>query len=390
MTCSHGVAAVTEEVERIAGADNVDVDLDSGTLRLGARDSDDDAVRAAVEQARYGLASAVAHVAPRATTKLMSSCRSQRLRRPLAALASAGLIAAFGGVVPGSAGTALASKPTPPKIVLAASQLSVAEELGPDIVTVVAWHSRAGLGLRVQVLSGLEVATAQPITARGAKLGRACGTGCTTATIAGNATTVAVKASIGGKSYSATLPVAFDASGAGRAAALLTRMNRGQLSLRSASIWESLFSAPGEGDDTTLQLVAPDRFAYQVTSAGKLLSETIIIGTREWDRTAGQASWSETSYGSQPWSAAAYLAWWSGYDTQARLLDVERTPSGTVADVAAVNNIADLGPVWFRFHIDVTHERLESLRMITAEHFMSQRWSGFERPLQIKPPASRH
>jgi hypothetical protein len=318
----------------------------------------------------------------------MGAHLSGRRRRLAAALVSAGLIAACASALP-SAGSALASGASPPKVLLAPSQVSVAEELGPDIVTALVSHTRTGLGLRVQVLSGLEVPTAQTITSPDAKLGGGCGTGCRTASLGGKATTVTLEASIGGKAYSATLPVAFDASRAAQAAALLSRMDKSQERLRSASIRESLFSAPGEGEDTTFQVVAPDRFAYQVSSAGKLESETIIIGTSEWDRTAGQSSWSESSYGSQPWSAASYLAWWHGYDTQARLLDVERNSSGTVADVATVNNIADLGPVWMRFHIDVTHERLESLRMITAEHFMSQSWTAFNQRLQIAPPKTR-
>jgi copper chaperone CopZ len=56
MTCAHCVAAVTEEVARIPGAEHVDVDLESGTLAISGDDIDAADVRAAVEEAGYSLA----------------------------------------------------------------------------------------------------------------------------------------------------------------------------------------------------------------------------------------------------------------------------------------------------------------------------------------------
>jgi copper chaperone CopZ len=56
MTCSHCVAAVSEKVGAIAGAEGVAVDLDSGRLDVRGHDVDDAAVRAAVEEAGYSLA----------------------------------------------------------------------------------------------------------------------------------------------------------------------------------------------------------------------------------------------------------------------------------------------------------------------------------------------
>jgi copper chaperone len=56
MTCSHCAAAVTEEVSRIARAQNVEVDLESGTLQFDGTGIDTAAVRAAVEEAGYSLA----------------------------------------------------------------------------------------------------------------------------------------------------------------------------------------------------------------------------------------------------------------------------------------------------------------------------------------------
>jgi copper chaperone len=56
MTCAHCVSSVTEEVQEIAGVDQVDVVLDTGALTVTSSQSlDDDAVRAAVEEAGYQL-----------------------------------------------------------------------------------------------------------------------------------------------------------------------------------------------------------------------------------------------------------------------------------------------------------------------------------------------
>ncbi|HWJ82274.1 MAG TPA: heavy-metal-associated domain-containing protein [Nocardioides sp.] len=57
MTCGHCVASVTEEVQEIAGVEDVAVDLASGAVTVtSAEPLDDDAVRAAVEEAGYQLA----------------------------------------------------------------------------------------------------------------------------------------------------------------------------------------------------------------------------------------------------------------------------------------------------------------------------------------------
>ena len=57
MTCSHCVAAVTEEVSAVPGVTTVDVDLASGGLTVTSEAPvDGAAVRAAVEEAGYEVA----------------------------------------------------------------------------------------------------------------------------------------------------------------------------------------------------------------------------------------------------------------------------------------------------------------------------------------------
>jgi copper chaperone len=56
MTCGHCVDAVTEEVSAVPGVTAVDVDLASGGLTVSSTEPvDDDAVRAAVEEAGYQI-----------------------------------------------------------------------------------------------------------------------------------------------------------------------------------------------------------------------------------------------------------------------------------------------------------------------------------------------
>ena len=57
MTCGHCVASVTEEVQEIPGVTDVQVDLATGALSItSSQPIEDDAVRAAVDEAGYQLA----------------------------------------------------------------------------------------------------------------------------------------------------------------------------------------------------------------------------------------------------------------------------------------------------------------------------------------------
>jgi len=56
MTCAHCAAAVTEEVSSVAGVESVQVDVATGRVVVAGTGVDDDAVRAAVDEAGYALA----------------------------------------------------------------------------------------------------------------------------------------------------------------------------------------------------------------------------------------------------------------------------------------------------------------------------------------------
>jgi copper chaperone len=57
MSCGHCVAAVTAELQKLGGVTAVDVVLDGGVVTVRSEQPlDDDAVRAAVDEAGYDLA----------------------------------------------------------------------------------------------------------------------------------------------------------------------------------------------------------------------------------------------------------------------------------------------------------------------------------------------
>lgn len=58
MTCDHCRVSVAKEVEQIAGVAGVQVDVDRGRMIVSGRDFSEAAVRDAVDQAGYRVASA--------------------------------------------------------------------------------------------------------------------------------------------------------------------------------------------------------------------------------------------------------------------------------------------------------------------------------------------
>lgn len=53
MTCGHCVAAVSAAASSIPNVDRVEVDLDSGTVKVAGEDIDPSAVQAAIAEAGY-------------------------------------------------------------------------------------------------------------------------------------------------------------------------------------------------------------------------------------------------------------------------------------------------------------------------------------------------
>ena len=56
MTCSHCADAVTSEVSAVPGVSSVDVTVETGTVVVHGENVDDQAVRAAIDEAGYEVA----------------------------------------------------------------------------------------------------------------------------------------------------------------------------------------------------------------------------------------------------------------------------------------------------------------------------------------------
>jgi copper chaperone len=56
VSCGHCRAAITSEVEKVAGVSSVDVDLDTKRVAVAGAELDDAAVRAAIDEAGYDVA----------------------------------------------------------------------------------------------------------------------------------------------------------------------------------------------------------------------------------------------------------------------------------------------------------------------------------------------
>jgi copper transport protein len=278
--------------------------------------------------------------------------------------------------------------PGPADATLARGQLSVAEEAGPDIVA--AWVSRipGGLGVKIRTLNALEQPTAAPLQAAQTTLTGSCGLGCHTATIKGSPSLLTVAVSKHGHTYTARLPIRYQPASDQLAQRLLSRLEAAEAKLPAAVVHESLASGPGAANITTYELQAPDRFAYQLSRHGRPIAESIIVGAKQWNRSHAQRDWQVSAYGggSQPFSAASYLTWWTDYATQPRLLNLYRSQSSQIASIATLSEIQGVGPVWLRLRLDLTHHQLVQLRMITAAHFMTQIWSAPTKPLRIHAP----
>ncbi len=278
--------------------------------------------------------------------------------------------------------------PRPLSAAVAPDELSVAEEAGPLIVAAWVTHRpNGGLDVRLHTLGINEQPLDAPTRIVGAATIARCGVGCRTAQLARSPAVLTVQVSVHGRGYAARLPVRWDAAADALARRLLSHVEPGQLALRDVRIHETLRGGTTVPNITDYQLQAPDRFAFKFSRGAQSLGETVIIAANEWERSAGQGRWTLSQYGGgNTFAASSYLGWWTPYAESPRLMDLERTATGEVAQIATLSEIQGLGPVWLRLRLDVTHRRLERLRMITAGHFMTQEWGAYNRPLHIQPP----
>jgi hypothetical protein len=211
------------------------------------------------------------------------------------------------------------------------------------------------LGQDGQGVNGLSV------TVNGVKTG-SCGSGCYGA-FAPLRRTATV--SVNGDKLQFAIPAhPTDASG------LVTRATRAFRAQRSVEYLERLASSPRNKVVSDFTLERPSKLEYRIRGG----ASGIIIGARRWDR-AGKGPWVESAQSPLPQPEPI----WAGRFTNAFLL--ETTPTAYV-----VSFMKPLGPTWFTLTLDRQTLLPRDLRMTTAAHFMTHRYTRFDAPPRIKAP----
>ena len=210
---------------------------------------------------------------------------------------------------------------------------------------------------------------------------RPCGPGCYAATIPLPAPprTVAVALSSPGAKPAVLRFVLPSRWPAPVATGLVTRADRVFRSLRTLVIHERLASNARNAIATVYRVAAPDKLAYSIAGGPK----AVVIGDTRWDKLPGgkwERSQTEPIRQPQPF-------WGPDPRTNAHLLG-----AGTVdgRPVRIVSFYDPHLPAWFVLSIEAGTGRLLALHMTAQAHFMQHRYTGFDKPLRIVPPAATH
>jgi copper transport protein len=186
----------------------------------------------------------------------------------------------------------------------------------------------------------------------------ACGSGCYRAP---SSATGPLRVSVDGRAR-----IFLISADAPDATATLRRITRAYRASRTIVFDETLASNPTNAQTTRFTMVAPHGLSYQTRGGGP---GAIVIGTRRWDRSAGNAPWQKTTQ--TPIDVTA--PYWA---------------RPTNVHLVGPNTISFLDrriPAFFR----VTFEgvRPTIMHMTAAAHFMTDRYVGFDVPAVVSPPS---
>jgi len=257
----------------------------------------------------------------------------------------------------------VASVPAPPH-----GALVLAQEAGTRAVALAV--QRRALTATVMAPSGdPETGLSVSFRVAGSSLpAHPCGAGCYRATIASAPRRVDVVLPSGSASF--RIP-ATDRAGA----AIVANAAGVFRSARSLVYVESLRSGPTGGLVTTWRMAAPNRLSYQIHGG----AAAVVIGRRRWDQNRPGATW----VASESTALRVPAPTWSSDTTNVRVVG-----SATVdgRSVWIVSFATPSVPAWFTAWIDKRDYRTLRLRMTAAGHFMSHRYTEFDRPIKITPP----
>jgi hypothetical protein len=203
-----------------------------------------------------------------------------------------------------------------------------------------------------------------------------CGSGCYEATVPSDGSPRRATVRVAGPGRApATVDFGLGESWPPRpGASIARRAARVFRSLRTLTTREELESQPGNRIVSHWTFQAPDRLTYRIEGGAK----AVVIGPRRWDKVSEAEAWKASpqtplTLPATPWAKVR----------DARLLGTE-TVDGKQVDV--VSFLDPSVPAWFTIRVDPETGRTLDLGMTAAAHFMTERYSGFDEPLEIVPP----
>jgi len=166
-----------------------------------------------------------------------------------------------------------------------------------------------------------------------------------------------------------TAELVLPAADARPAAGLVAETARALRALSSVRIENDLASDPTHSVHTTFVAQSPDRLSIDVRGG----TRARIIGNRRWDYTNG--TWVEQSFT----PLAAPDPFWAKGAVAAYV-------SSETADGIEVTLVLPQGPTFFRLEIDRRTHLVTELHMVTAAHFMRERYLDVNRARAVLPP----
>src|SRR5207302_1787646 len=113
----------------------------------------------------------------------------------------------------------------------------------------------------------------------------------------------------------------------------------------------------------------PNLLTYRIVGG----PQAVIIGGTRWDRPAPGGRWERSQLEPIP----EPVPFWGG----------DPVRNAHLLGRGHLSFYDPSLPAWFELRIDPRTGRLLRLRMTATAHFMRHRYSGFDRPVRIVPPA---
>jgi copper transport protein len=267
---------------------------------------------------------------------------------------------------------ALPCNPSCPLPKAAPDQLAVAEQAGPRIAAFWLRRSPQGLDGTLRLLDLNSKPAEATVEIPGAQLGD-CGAGCWRFSGLRRQAALTASVEVSGHRDLITVPASWRPRRTAEAARLLRRAQRAMRNLHTLRLDEALTSGLGFTLHTRYRFLAPDRMAYHNSSGGR----TVVIGARSYQSING-GPFRQRPFGPGGFRYRSQFVW-TLYGHTVRWLGSRH---GRV-ELA----LFDPGtPLWYHLTVDRRSGRVLRERMITSGHFMTRRYSAFDRPLTIRPP----